>query len=217
MAKNKKETVLCFGAHGDDLEIAMGGTLAKYSSQGHRVIAVVMTSGEKGNPWLKEEVIVEERQKEVNKIGKFLGCTETFILGLKDGDLEEYIKNKNIINRIESMIRKYRPTKIFVHSLKDAHKDHRAVNEIIFNALKICDKKNKISVFTFEVWNLLNESEPRMYVNINKTFIKKLKALTMFKSQRIYVYILFLQVIVRAIGSGIHNSCLFAERFYKVK
>ena len=40
-----QEVILCFGAHADDLEIGMGGTIAKYANEGKTVIGVVFSSG----------------------------------------------------------------------------------------------------------------------------------------------------------------------------
>lgn len=41
-------TLLAFHAHPDDESIGMGGTLAKASAEGHRVVLVLATRGELG-------------------------------------------------------------------------------------------------------------------------------------------------------------------------
>ena len=48
--------VVC--AHPDDNILGAGGTIAKYSSEGKKVITVIASYGESGNPWLKENVIL---------------------------------------------------------------------------------------------------------------------------------------------------------------
>ena len=41
--KNEKLQILAIGAHGDDIELACGGTLAKAVKQGHEVTMVIVT------------------------------------------------------------------------------------------------------------------------------------------------------------------------------
>ncbi len=43
-------TLVCFHAHPDDETIATGGTMAKAAAAGHRVVLVVATRGEQGEP-----------------------------------------------------------------------------------------------------------------------------------------------------------------------
>ncbi|MBS3175306.1 PIG-L family deacetylase [Candidatus Woesearchaeota archaeon] len=221
----ENEIILCFGAHADDLEIGMGGTIAKFASEGKRIISVIMTSGESSSPWLKEDVIKEERIREAINIDQFLGCEKTIFIGIRDKDilggikhkgLKSFVNNKKTIEKIASIIKKYKPNIIFTHSNKDPHEDHKSTNEIVFKSLNLLNDK-KTSVYSFEVWNVVNEPHPRMYVDISKTFRKKIQAMKMFKSQKISVYSLFIQVVLRAIFSGFHTKSRFAERFYKIR
>ena len=220
-----RETILIFSAHSDDLQIGMGATVAKYAEEGKRIISVIFTSGESSSPWLKADIIKEERINEATGIDEFLGCEETIFLGIRDKDILGGIKHKGVIEyvdddetirKIANIIRKYQPSKIFTHSKLDQHEDHRATNEIVFKALSSMSNKD-ISVFVFEVWNVLNETRPRMYVDVSKTFKKKIQAMKMFKSQKLSVYSLFMQVILRAVFSGFHAKCRYAERFYKIR
>ena len=210
-----KEIVLCFGAHSDDIEISMGGTVAKYSAEGKEVIGIVFSSGDKSSPWLRKDVIIEEREKETKEIGKFLGYKETIIIGLKDGELMKEIENPLAKKKVTEIIKKYKPSQIFINSRLDPHPDHRAVNKCVLGVL---DKlKNNIPTYTYEVWDVINDNNPRMYVDVTKFFSKKVKAIKMFKSQWHYTYPLLVPVYYRAIISGFHNKCRYAERFYKIK
>lgn len=219
-----KETILVFSAHSDDLQIGVGGSIAKYAEEGHRIISIIFTSGEGSSPWIKGDVIKEERIREAIKIDQFLGCEKTLFLSIKDKDLfgglkhkglVNFVNNKTVIEKVANVIKKYNPDKIFTHSKSDPHEDHRCANEIVFKAL--AQTNSKASVFAFEVWNVLNENHPRMYVDVSKTFKKKLEAMKMFKSQKMSIYALFIQVILRAFFSGFHAKCRFAERFYKIR
>jgi len=212
-----KETIMVFAAHSDDETIGCGGTIAKFSEEGKEVIAVVFSSGEKSSPWLKEKYLVESRKEEAKEIGRFIGSSETIFLGLKDTILMSEIENPKVNNVLKKVIQRYNPSKIFVHSKFDAHEDHRAVNKAVFRAINEIDKKKEISVYVFEVWNVLNETHPRIYIDVSKTFKRKIDAMKKFKSQRVYIYTLLIPVWIRAWVSGFHAKCRFAERFYKVR
>ena len=212
-----KETIIVFAAHSDDETIGCGGTIIKYSKEEKEVITVVFSSGEKSSPWLKKDFIVGNRKEEAKKIGEFIGCKETIFLGLEDMNLEKEVDKPKVRDAIKKIIGHFKPTAIFTHSKHDPHKDHKAVNRVVFETLDELDPKHKINVYVFEVWNVLNETIPRMYVDISDTFGRKIEAMKKFKSQKIYIYTLIIPVIIRAFLCGFHAKCRYAERFYKVR
>lgn len=44
------KTIMAIGAHIGDMELTAGGVLASMSLEGHHIITVALTSGEKGHP-----------------------------------------------------------------------------------------------------------------------------------------------------------------------
>ena len=70
---SKSETILVVGAHADDAEISMGGTIAQFSRQGKRIINVIASTGEASSPWLRKDVLVAQRKAEVLGIEKIIG------------------------------------------------------------------------------------------------------------------------------------------------
>jgi LmbE family N-acetylglucosaminyl deacetylase len=71
--------VLAFGPHPDDLEIGLGGTLARHAAEGHRVGLCDLTRGE-----LASNGTPEERIAEAESAGKVLGAAWRQNLGLPD-------------------------------------------------------------------------------------------------------------------------------------
>lgn len=213
------ETILICGAHADDPEIAMGGTLAKYANEGKRVITVIFSFGEKSSPWLKEDILIMDRKKEAKEIGAFLGSAETIFLGLNDTKISDEVNNPKIRDLLKKIIKRYNPAKIFTHSEADHHAfgDHQAVHKLVMKALDEIDKNHTIGVYSFEVWNLVNEDNPILYVDVTKTFGGKIEAMRKFKSQKASIYTLMIPVIIRAVIAGFHAKCRFAERFYKIR
>ena len=70
-------TLVCFHAHPDDESIGTGGTLARAAAAGHRVVLVVATRGEHGEPTpgvLGEgEMLWERRIVETFESARILG------------------------------------------------------------------------------------------------------------------------------------------------
>ncbi|MBS3159902.1 PIG-L family deacetylase [Candidatus Woesearchaeota archaeon] len=211
------ELILVFVAHSDDEVIGMGGTILKYIQEKKDIVTVLVSNGEKSSPWLKKDLLVKERIKETEDIEKFLGIKKTLFLDYKDTKLKEELDTPEAEKKIEAIIKEFKPKKIFTHSSFDAHLDHRAVNKIVMKVLDKIDKKNRINLYSFEIWNVIEETNPRIYVDISSTFKKKLQAIKKFKSQKIYTYILLIPTIYKAFILGMLNKCRFAERFYRLR
>lgn len=60
----RKLVVLGIGAHPDDLEIACGGTLAKFSQLGHQVVMGVVCEGDKGHRIIPPQELANIRSEE---------------------------------------------------------------------------------------------------------------------------------------------------------
>ncbi len=213
----KKQRILVFAGHADDEVIGCGATINKYSKEGKEVITIIFSSGEKSSPWLKKDYLVESRREEAKKIGRFMGSKNTIFFGLQDMSLQKEVEKPKVKRAIKNIINHYKPKTVFTHSRNDAHPDHKAVNKAVFEALEELDPKKKISAYAFEVWNVINETKPRIYVDVSETFGRKIEAMKKFKSQPHYIYILMLPVIIRAFFCGLHAKCRFAERFYKIR
>ncbi|WP_264738390.1 bacillithiol biosynthesis deacetylase BshB1 [Cytobacillus firmus] len=122
--------ILAFGAHADDVEIGMGGTIAKFASIGKKIGICDLTQAE-----LSSNGTVEIRKEESLKAAEILGVSVRETLNLPDRGLyfnQEYIK------KIAEMIRKYKPALVFAPYMEDRHPDHghcaRLVEEAVFSA-----------------------------------------------------------------------------------
>ncbi len=206
--------ILVFVAHGDDQIIGMGGTISKYVKENKDLVIVIFSYGESSRPLEKASIVVGKRLKEAEKVDEFLKVKQTLFLGVPDLKIEV---NEEIIDKIKKIIEAYKPEKIFTHSYYDIHKDHRAVNKAVLNAV---DKKGNIDVFTFGIWNPLRYGKsdlPKLYVDISDTFKDKINALKLYKSQKLSVYTLLPFVYAKAIVEGVENRCKYAEVFYKIR
>src|SRR5690606_25864330 len=84
-------TLVCFHAHPDDEVLTTGGTMAAASRAGHRVVLVVATGGEEGEPVpgvLDEGESLEERRAlEVQRSADILGVHAVYFLGYRDSGM----------------------------------------------------------------------------------------------------------------------------------
>lgn len=209
------DTILVFCAHPDDEVFGVGGTIAKYTSQGSKVITVIFSYGEKAMPLMKESESREIRKKECIEAAEIIG-SKTIFLGLKEGKIDT--ASPEVIEKIKNIVRENSPEKIFTHSIDDPHIDHKAVHNLVVKVLKvICYKKD---LYAFDVWNpitLRKRNAPKLYVDVTDTFKTKLKALRKFRSQKVQGrWPLMPAVYFRAVFYGFQNKCMYAERFLKI-
>ncbi|WP_050615403.1 bacillithiol biosynthesis deacetylase BshB1 [Bacillus testis] len=122
--------ILAFGAHADDVEIGMGGTIAKYTELGKKVVICDLTKAE-----MSSNGTVESRLKEAEKACRVLGVAKRVNAGLPDRGL---FLTPEHIEMVAGIIRKYKPKVIFAPYPVDRHPDHgncaKLVEEASFSA-----------------------------------------------------------------------------------
>jgi len=91
-------TLVCFHAHPDDEAISTGGTLARASAEGHRVVLVVATGGEWGerpNDLAEGESLADRRKRETDASAAALGVHRVAWLGYEDSGMTGWEQNAN--------------------------------------------------------------------------------------------------------------------------
>jgi LmbE family N-acetylglucosaminyl deacetylase len=107
--------VLAVGAHPDDVEFGVGGTLARHAAAGDLVRIMVLTGGEAGTE------ITEVRRREAEEAASLIGADIT-IGKLADTRVAE----KDAIDLVEFALHGERPGIAYIHTASDTHQDHRA-------------------------------------------------------------------------------------------
>jgi LmbE family N-acetylglucosaminyl deacetylase len=126
-ARGKLDTVLCLGAHSDDIEIGCGGTILKLLEE---------------HPGLKFHWVVfsatPERKKEAQK------SAELFLKGAKSPAvaIENFrdsffpYDGAAIKEFFQGLSVKISPDVVFTHYRNDLHQDHRVISELTLNAFR---------------------------------------------------------------------------------
>ena len=111
--------ILAIGAHADDVEIGCGGTLAKYSKLGNRI--VIFTASSKGfNPYGEKIRDLKEIMDNGKKSAEILGAE--LIVG--DFTIAQIEYNDNLNSELIRIIKEYNIEMVLTHWTGDAHHDH---------------------------------------------------------------------------------------------
>jgi N-acetylglucosamine malate deacetylase 1 len=173
--------ILIFGAHADDVEIGMGGTIVKLSTLGKSIAICDLTEAE-----LSSNGNVPLRKKEATKAAEVLGVHERITLNIPDRGL--YISEENI-QKVVKVIRKLQPKVVFAPYAVDRHPDHgncsKLVEEAIFSAgiRKYLPDENYHKVKELYFYMINGFHQPDFIIDISETIDKKIQALQCYQSQ----------------------------------
>ena len=172
---SKKQSVVAFGAHPDDLEIGMGGTLAKLARLGYDVNLIIATL-----PNFVKTDIKEERRKEAIMSAKTLGCKSPQFLDLSP---DEITIGRKFVTLIDDIINKHKPEAVFTQWIGDSHQDHQALTRAVIAASRA---SNNLFMYETTIPGGLTENvfRPQLYIDITETLELKSNALDCFHSQK---------------------------------
>jgi LmbE family N-acetylglucosaminyl deacetylase len=129
------KTILAFGTHADDLSIWAGGTLAKLTSEGNKLICVRITDDYWDCVGITKEKAIKRNRKEVEKAYKILGAEEIVHLDYPTDTLVG-VDYMELRKKLIYLIRKYKPNIVVSFDLNgtdEENMDHvitaQAVNE----------------------------------------------------------------------------------------
>lgn len=173
---------LAIGAHADDVEISMGGTVAKLVRAGRAGGIVDLTDasmGTRGTP--------AERLEEAARAASILGVAFRENLGLRDGFLAP--RDPEALRLLVDVFRRYRPRTVFTHPLRDRHPDHEACASLVREAAF----KAGLAKFPAPLepwrprrlfhWMGARDGEPAFCVEVSDTWETRNAALAAYASQ----------------------------------
>lgn len=173
--------MLIISAHPDDMEIGMGGTVAKRAASGSHITSVVLTDGRRSpNPFgWPEETMASIRKQEAIQAAAVLGIKELISFDLPDlNNTHNYHLAKN---RLTQLIEQQRPKEIYsLHDRWDRHPAHRLAGQLT----RECVEETPLSIdalWAYEVWGLFPRWDRLEY--IDGQIGKKLQAIGEHKSQ----------------------------------
>ena len=173
--------LLVFGPHPDDIELGLGGTIAKHVSLGHRVGLCDLTAGEMGS-----NGTVEERLAEAAAAAEVLGASWRQNLRWPDRGFGH--DPRHLQDAVE-LIRRARPAVVAVPYWTDRHPDHvqasQVLTEAVFNSgLRRYQAAGDAWRPDWTCYYFINSfAEPSFVVDVSAHYDRKRQALACYVSQ----------------------------------
>ena len=123
-ARYAGQTVLAIGAHPDDLELAVGGTLARLSRHAARVVMAVVSIPATSNAAGGGEAG-----------GRILGC-ELRVLSQGCSRIDD-IKSYQLVGMLDALVHEFKPAAVMTHSANEFHRDHVAVHNACYSTQRL--------------------------------------------------------------------------------
>ncbi|CUS36571.1 putative LmbE-like protein [Candidatus Nitrospira nitrosa] len=205
--RHKQLTVLCLGAHSDDIEIGCGGTLLRLL-QDHPESTVVWVVFSARGP-RKQEALKSARTL-LHNAGTIRIITKTY----KESFFPYH--GETIKKCFEDLKATVSPDLIFTHYREDLHQDHRIISELTWNTFR------KHQILEYEVPKYDGDlGRPNFYVPLTTNYAQEKVAVLMrvFATQQIRPWFsedTFFS-LMRLRGVEANSSEKHAEAFYARK
>jgi N-acetylglucosamine malate deacetylase 1 len=173
--------ILAFGPHPDDIEIGIGGTLAKHSASGRSVGMCDLTAGE-----MASNGTVEERLAEAEAARTVLDARWRVNLRLPDRAIGSDVSHLRIA---AELVRRARPRVIALPYWSDRHPDHVAASQLLTEAVFSAGLRRYPA--TGEAWKpesvcyyFINDAaQPSFVIDVSAHYETKRRALACHASQ----------------------------------
>jgi len=170
-ARYAGRSVIALGAHPDDIELGIGGTVAALSRGGARVVMAICSI----------PADFEARRAEAKAAAAILGCELRILM---DGGCRriEDLKSYQLVGLLDDLVRELAPCAVLTHGPSDFHRDHVAVYQAAVSTQRLSQ---------FDFYSYLPTMcrpvpvpfQPRAYIDISHTIDKKIQAIAAHPSQ----------------------------------
>jgi LmbE family N-acetylglucosaminyl deacetylase len=164
-------TVLALGAHPDDIELGVGGTVAVLTGAGVKVVMGIVSV----------PADYDTRIAEAKASAEILGCELRVLMEGSCNRIED-VKTYQLVGLLDRLVREVQPAAVLTHGPTDFHHDHVQVYHATMAAQRLVQ---------FDLYSYLPTMcrpvpvpfQPRAYVDVSSTIETKLKAIAAHKSQ----------------------------------
>jgi N-acetylglucosamine malate deacetylase 1 len=173
--------LLAFGPHPDDIEIGLGGTIARHTAGGGRVGLCDLTAGELGSNGTPDE-----RRREAAEAAGVLGAAWRENLGWPDGDLAASAER---VRAAVTVIRRHQPRTVALPYGRDRHPDHAAASRTLTLAafrsgLRRYDTGQPPWSPDWVCYYFINDHvRPSFVIDVSAAYARKREALACHRSQ----------------------------------
>tara|TARA_Y100000389_G_scaffold120177_1_gene117392 strand:+ start:357 stop:1046 length:690 start_codon:yes stop_codon:yes gene_type:complete len=184
-----KKKILIIVAHTDDESFGCGGLIKKMSLNKNKVSAISFTNGVGARTNNRDKEIKNRKTSSI-KAAKILGFNWLAQYDYPDNQLDT-TGLLEIIQVIEKHKKQFKPHVVITHNFSDLNIDHRKIAEATLTAFRPEPNEKLEQLLTFEVpsatdFRILKNKKnflPNYFVNIDKFFNKKIKAIKSYKKE----------------------------------
>ena len=170
-ARYAGRTVVALGAHPDDLELGIGGTLAALSAGGARVIMAICSV----------PLDFDTRYAEAKAAAAILGCELRILMEGGCRRIED-VKTYQLVGMLDDLVREFSPAALVAHGPGDFHRDHVAIYHAAVSTQRLLQ---------FDFYSYMPTMcrpgpvpfQPRAFIDISKTIDQKIRAIAAHPSQ----------------------------------
>lgn len=200
-------SVLCLGAHSDDIEIGCGGTILRLLQSLTRCDVT----------WVVFSATAQRKREALASARRFLRSADSTTI-VTQGFKESFFpyRGEKIKSYFEGLKKKITPDLIFTHYRNDLHQDHRVVCELTWNTFR------KHQIFEYEIPKYDGDlGRPNIYVPLAKDIcdLKVKYLMEGFSTQRSRHWFTedTFYSLLRLRGIESHAEDKYAEAFYGPK
>ncbi len=199
-----KLSVLCLGAHSDDIEIGCGGT----------ILRLLRDCGECDVTWVVFSAKAQRRREAINSAKRFLKGARTSTVITKSFRESFFpYRGEAIKSCFEELKLRLQPDLVFTHYRHDLHQDHRVISDFTWNTWR-----NHL-ILEYEIPKYDGDlGVPNAFVPLGEAIVKSKARILMesFKTQRTKQWFsedTFLS-LARIRGVECNSPQRYAEAFY---
>ncbi len=169
-ARYTGKTVLVLGAHPDDMELGVGGTIARLSKVARVIMAIVGVPSK-----------LDIRLAEAARSAAILGAELTVLVPDACCRVED-LKTYELVGMLDALVERFQPALTLSHGPSDFHKDHT----LVFNACVAMQRLASFDVLCYRPTATRPTSvgfQPELFVDISDTIDVKMDAIAAHESQ----------------------------------
>jgi LmbE family N-acetylglucosaminyl deacetylase len=158
--------ILVISAHPDDMEIGMGGTVAKLVAEGAGVTSLIVTNGGRAsNPFGWTELqMADERRSEALRAAGVLGLRD--VIFCDQPDAADEVDAKAVKRKLIEIMTRLNPVEVYtLHEELDRHPGHRLAGRLVRESVRESGLRPSGGVWAYEIWGLFAKWDRLEYID----------------------------------------------------
>jgi len=158
--------ILIVSAHPDDMEIGMGGTVAKLVAEEAEITSLIVTDGGRAsNPFgWSEQRMADERRAEALRAAEVLGVKD--VIFCDQPDAADEVDVKAVRRKLVEVMTRLNPAEVYtLDEQLDRHPGHRLAGKLTRDSVSESGLAPSGGVWAYEIWGLFARWDRLEYID----------------------------------------------------